>query len=109
MTTKRLKATKCSTNYRRCSNLHVPTKKRRYMITDTGETSAMLDTAGRAWPETADRKAFLLRLAATGHEAIARQLTDRDAEKPRTRQREAMELASRLVDADLLLSDVAWR
>ena len=56
----------------------VPTTKPRYMLTDTGELSDLLDAAERRWPEVTDRKALLLRLAAAGAEAIAT-----DAEKRR--------------------------
>ncbi len=52
----------------------MPTAKPRYMVTDTGEVSEMLDDAQRRWPGVRDRKALLLRLAAAGREAI-----DRDA------------------------------
>lgn len=56
----------------------MPTTKPRYMLTDTGELSDLLDAAERRWPEVTDRKALLLRLAAAGAEAIAT-----DAEKRR--------------------------
>jgi hypothetical protein len=49
----------------------MPTTKPRYMLTDTGELSDLLDAAERRWPEVTDRKALLLRLAAAGVEAIA--------------------------------------
>lgn len=49
----------------------MPTTKPRYMLTDTGELSDLLDAAERHWPEVADRKALLLRLAAAGAAAIA--------------------------------------
>lgn len=49
----------------------VPTTKPRYMLTDTGELSDLLDAAERRWPEVANRKALLLRLAAAGARAIA--------------------------------------
>ena len=42
----------------------MPTSKPRYMLTDTGELSDLLDAAQRRWPEVTDRKALLLRLAA---------------------------------------------
>ncbi len=54
----------------------MPTNKPRYMLTDTGELSDLLDAAQHRWPDVADRKALLLRLAAAGVEAIAT-----DAEK----------------------------
>lgn len=49
----------------------MPTSKPRYMLTDTGELSHLLDAAQRHWPELTDRKALLLRLAEAGAEAIA--------------------------------------
>lgn len=49
----------------------MPTSKPRYMLTDTGELSDLLDTAQRHWPELTDRKALLLRLAAAGAAALA--------------------------------------
>ena len=49
----------------------MPTSKPRYMLTDTGELSDLLDAAQRHWPELTDRKALLLRLAEVGAEAIA--------------------------------------
>jgi hypothetical protein len=44
----------------------VPTIRPRYTVTDTGEVSEMLDLAQRAWPNIAERKELLLRLAAVG-------------------------------------------
>lgn len=49
----------------------MPTSKPRYMLTDTGDLSQLLDAAQRHWPEVTDRKALLLRLAAAGGERIA--------------------------------------
>jgi hypothetical protein len=49
----------------------MPTSKPRYMLTDTGELSDLLDAAQRRWPGVASRKALLLRLASAGAEAIA--------------------------------------
>lgn len=49
----------------------MPTSKPRYMFTDTGDLSALLDAAQRHWPEVSDRKALLLRLAMAGGEAVA--------------------------------------
>jgi sulfite reductase beta subunit-like hemoprotein len=51
----------------------MPTSKPRYMLTDTGELSDLLDAAQRHWPELTDRKALLLRLAEAGAGAIATQ------------------------------------
>jgi hypothetical protein len=49
----------------------MPTSKPRYMLTDTGDLSDLLDTAQRRWPEANSRKELLLRLAAAGAQAIA--------------------------------------
>jgi hypothetical protein len=57
----------------------MPTSKPRYTLTDTGELSDLLDTAHRRWPEVTDRKALLLRLAATGSRAIAAEGAERRA------------------------------
>ena len=57
----------------------VPTSKPRYMFTDTGDLSDLLDAAQRHWPELTDRKALLLRLAAVGAETI-----ETNAEQRRT-------------------------
>lgn len=58
----------------------VPTTKPRYMLTDTGELSDLLNAAERRWPEVSDRKALLLRLAAAGAEAIASEAEKRREE-----------------------------
>jgi hypothetical protein len=55
----------------------VPTTKPRYTITDTGIVSEQLDEAQRRWPEVRDRKELLLRLAAAGRSAIAREIDQR--------------------------------
>ena len=57
----------------------MPTSKPRYTVTDTGELSALLDAAQRRWPDVTDRKALLLRLAATGGEAISTLAAERRA------------------------------
>jgi hypothetical protein len=57
----------------------MPTSKPRYTVTDTGELSDLLDAAQRRWPEVTDRKALLLRLAATGGKEIAAAAADRRA------------------------------
>lgn len=49
----------------------MPTNKPRYMLTDTGDLSELLDAAQRRWPEVGDRKALLLLLAEAGGTAIA--------------------------------------
>jgi len=55
----------------------MPTAKPRYTITDTGTVSEQLDAAQRRWPEVRDRKELLLRLAAAGRAAIAREIDQR--------------------------------
>jgi hypothetical protein len=55
----------------------MPTTKPRYTVTDTGELSDQLDQAQRRWPEVADRKELLLKLAAVGREAIEHEANDR--------------------------------
>jgi len=55
----------------------MPTSKPRYMLTDTGELSDLLDAAQLHWPEVANRKELLLRLAAAGAEAIATEVEKR--------------------------------
>jgi sulfite reductase beta subunit-like hemoprotein len=49
------------------------------MVTDAGEVTEMLDSAQRRWPEVADRKALLLRLAAAGRDAIEQEGDERRA------------------------------
>jgi hypothetical protein len=57
----------------------MPTSKPRYMVTDTGEVTAMIDVAERRWPEVQDRKALLLRLAEAGRDSIEREGSERRA------------------------------
>lgn len=57
----------------------MPTSKPRYTLTDTGELSDLLDAAQRRWPEVAERKALLLRLAAAGGETIEAEAAERRA------------------------------
>jgi hypothetical protein len=57
----------------------MPTSKPRYMLTDTGDLSELLDLAQRRWPEVSDRKALLLRLAAAGAETIADEAAEMQA------------------------------
>jgi hypothetical protein len=85
----------------------MPTTRPRYTITDTGDTSAMLDVAQSRWPEIDDRRQLLLRLARAGHVAVAREMEER--EHRAARQREGLRRAPDLVDADALLDDAAWR
>ena len=87
----------------------MPTTRPRYTVTDTAEVSEMLDLAHRAWPEVTDRKQLLLRLAATGRDALRQQLDDDDRVRRRAEQIEAMNRAATLMDIDLLLSDAAWK
>ena len=78
----------------------------RYTVTDTGDVRQMLDLARRRWPEVSDRRQLLLRLAATGCDAIAADVARDDR---RERQRAALGRADELVDVDVLLADTAWR
>jgi hypothetical protein len=57
----------------------MPTSKPRYMLTDTGDLSNLLDAAQRHWPEVTDRKALLLRLASAGGDAIAAEAKRQEA------------------------------
>lgn len=92
-----------------CYTCGMPTTHPRYAVTDTGDVREMLDAAQRRWPEVADRKQLLLRLAAAGREAIATDLEAAERADRRAAQARAMAHASDLVDVDLLLSDAAWR
>lgn len=87
----------------------MPTTRRRYAITDTGETGEMLDLAARRWPEVTDRKALLLRLAAAGRDQVARELQEVDHAARAERQRRAFARVAELVDLERLESDAAWR
>lgn len=87
----------------------MPTTRPRYTFTDTGELREMLDLAQRAWPEIDDRKELLYRLARIGEDAVRRQAGEADADARRERQRAALERAEKLIDAELVLSDAAWR
>jgi hypothetical protein len=49
------------------------------MLTDTGDLSDQIDVAQRRWPDVSNRKTLLLRLAATGAEAIADDAAERRA------------------------------
>ena len=96
-------------NEPRCYTRPMPTTRPRYTVTDTAEVSEMLDFAHRAWPEVTDRKQLLLRLAATGRDALRQQLDDDDRVRRRAEQIEAMQRAATLLDVDLLLADAAWQ
>jgi len=85
----------------------MPTTRPRYTVTDTGHTAELLDLAQRAWPDVSDRRQLLLRLTEVGGEALEGKLAEH--EQRRERQRRSLERAARLVDADVLLGDQAWR
>jgi hypothetical protein len=87
----------------------MPTTKARYTFTDTGELEEMLDLAQRAWPEVADRKELLYRLARIGEDALRAQAGATELAAQRDRQRIALARATALIDVDELLSDAAWR
>ncbi|MBA3327308.1 MAG: hypothetical protein H0T43_03295 [Solirubrobacterales bacterium] len=87
----------------------MPTTHPRYTVTDTGDVRDMLDLAQRRWPEVADRRQLLLRLAAAGHAAIVEDADTDERERRRQRQSEALARADELVDRDALLSDSAWQ
>lgn len=93
----------------RCYTCSVPTTHPRYTVTDTGTTRQMLDLAQSRWPEVADRRQLLLRLAALGAQHVAGQLEETDASVRRARQGAALRRGKELVDVELLLSDAAWR
>ncbi len=86
----------------------MPTTKPRYTLTDTGHVRELLDAAQRRWPDVADRKELLLRLAQEGHDALDLGELDRSGEQRRERTRQALERIPALVDSELLLSDRAW-
>jgi hypothetical protein len=87
----------------------VPTTRPRYTFTDTGDVAKMLDLAQRAWPEVADRKELLYRLARAGEETLRSEVADEELAARRDRQQTALARASSLVDVDALLVDEAWR
>ncbi len=87
----------------------MPTTKPRYTFTDTGELGALLDAAGRRWPEITDRKALLLRLAQEGGSAVGLDDEQLAVEERRGRVRDVLKRLPSLVDTELLLSDRAWR
>ena len=91
-----------------CYTALVPTTRPRYTFTDTGHVQELLDAAQRRWPEIAERKSLLLRLAEEGRSVLAaedQQLADADR---RERVRTALTRIPSLVDAEVLLSDRAW-
>ncbi len=87
----------------------MPTIKPRYTFTDTGRVEALLDAAEQRWPHVKDRKTLLLRLAEEGSNALDLDDADVEAAERRKRTAAALERISQLVDADVLLSDQAWR
>lgn len=65
----------------------MPTTRPRHTLTETDELAAALDEAARRWPEDAhSRSCLLLRLVATGQQAISNELA-----RERRRRREAVE------------------
>jgi hypothetical protein len=86
----------------------MPTTRPRYTITDTGSIQDQLDDAQRRWPEIQNRKDLLLRLAATGHDALQLSSAEVDAEHRREQQRAALKRLPTVVDVDALLADRAW-
>ena len=87
----------------------MPTIKPRYTFTDTGRLEALLDAAEQRWPHVHDRKTLLLRLAEEGSSALDLDDAEVEAAERRKRTAAALERISQLVDADVLLSDQAWR
>jgi len=87
----------------------VPTIKPRYTFTDSGRVEALLDAAEQRWPEIKDRKTLLLRLVEEGSNALELDDAEAEAAERRKRTAAALERISTLVDADVLLSDQAWR
>jgi hypothetical protein len=87
----------------------MPTTRPRYTFTDTGDLEALLDAAQRRWPEVSDRKTLLLRLAEEGGSALGLDSERLDVETRRTRAEAALKRLRKLVDAEVLLSDSAWR
>ncbi len=57
----------------------MPTTKPRYVVTDAGAVTEMLDAAQRRWPEVTERKALLLLLAEKGRGAIESEGSERRA------------------------------
>lgn len=87
----------------------MPTARPRYTLTDVGELADMLDVAQRRWPDVPRRKDLLVRLAALGHSVVERQLAQDDETVRQARQSDALHRLHALVDAEVLLSDAAWR
>jgi hypothetical protein len=86
----------------------MPTTKPRYTVTDTGYLAELLDAAARRWPEVADRKQLLLRLAEQGHQTLVDAELEIDERGRRQRLARALQRIPSLVDRELLLADHAW-
>jgi hypothetical protein len=86
----------------------VPTNNPRYTFTDTGHLRQLLDAAQARWPDIADRKELLLRLAQEGHDALEVESRQVAGEQRRERAQAAVGRIGSLVDRDVLLSDRAW-
>jgi hypothetical protein len=87
----------------------MPTTQPRYTVTDTGDVREMLDLAQRRWPDVHDRRQLLLRLADAGRDRVAAELEASSLEHRLERQQAALRRGPELIDADVLLSDAAWR
>ena len=87
----------------------MPTSKPRYAITDTGDVERMLDLARKRWPEVADRKMLLLRLAEAGSDTVRHELDELRLDHRLQRQAAALESVPGLIDPSVLLGDETWR
>ena len=87
----------------------MPTTRPRYTFTDTGDLETLLDAAQRRWPEVSDRKTLLLRLAEEGGSALGLDAERPDVAERRERTQAALTRLRSLIDAEVLLSDAAWR
>jgi hypothetical protein len=87
----------------------MPTTRPRYTITDTGPVRGLIDDAQRRWPEVADRKELLLRLAQTGHESLRLDEADAEADRRHECQRAALARLQHTVDWNAIRDDQAWR
>jgi len=65
----------------------------------------MPDVAAARWPEVADRRQLLLRLAETGHEVVSAELAAGERAERRRRQHQALRRVAELADTDALLCD----
>jgi hypothetical protein len=87
----------------------VPTTHPRYTVTDTGDVREMLDLAQRRWPDVHDRRQLLLRLAGAGRDYVVADLKASNLEHRLERQEAALRRGRDLIDAEVLLTDAAWR